>query len=300
MIILLNKLTDVDVKSLKRKKVEEHSGDLDSSSGSSVQRSSGSGNSVKRSRRAAPKNLSEKDSIGENLSSASELEDNGHSDHSSDYHEPEEKEVETQNGSLGIVFHGIIKREKVLKPVKCSVCAEEKRSTRQLNKHMKEQHPDFKYICETCERPFDTYNAWYRHSEHHFELRYGCTECNKRFQFPYQQRNHIKLHTKKGMIPCTWPKCTKLFTCNKYMFQHLQAHTEQTWECTECDPKKVYQMLSNYKQHQKGFHGEGFKSPCGKVHKWPYLRNKHNKECDTCIASLTNTKPVNPRHAKLK
>ena len=284
------KLNRIDLKRKKNDSVES-----ESSSGSSTERLSSA--SVKRSRKAAPKKLEEQDPIGDHLSSASEIENNGHSDHESDYDEQKEN-IKTENGSLDLEFHGILKREKAMKPVKCSVCSIEKRSIRKMNAHMKTEHPDYKYVCETCERPFDTYNAWYKHSEHHFELRYSCKHCGQKFQFPYQYRNHVKIHTKKGLIPCTWPKCKKLFTCNKNMFQHLQAHNEQTWDCELCDPKKVFQTVSNFKQHQKGFHGDGFKSPCGKTHKWPYLRNKHNKECETCIEKLKSEKPPNPRFTK--
>ena len=290
---LIIKLQAVDAKlkegnSPKRKEISSDSG---------TESDSGNRNDGKKQRTAAPNSLKEADPIGDHLSDASQLPENFNSDHSSSYDEPEDLKIPTKKGQLGIQFRGIVKRKKELKPVKCIVCEEEHRSIRKLNKHIAENHPDFKYDCAECPRRFDTYNACYKHEQSHFEFKYGCSYCKQTFQFPYQQRNHIRIHTNVGKLQCTWPKCKRMFTCNKNMFQHLQSHTDQTWECLKCDPKRIFQTVSNFRQHTKGEHEGGFKSPCGKGHKWPYLRNKHNKECDQCIEILTKQKPKNPRHS---
>ena len=174
---------------------------------------------------------------------------------------------------------------------------------------MKEKHPDFKFSCSKpdCGKEFNTRNAAYKHVQTHYLLRLGCTMCDRRFQFPYQQKNHIKTHTSKGKIPCTWPKCKKYFTCNKNMYQHLESHTDERFWCDVCDPNKSdpkysFPTYSNMRQHKKGFHEGEFKALCGHTEKWPYLCAKHQKNCDACKAiKATELKlPHNPHHCELE
>ena len=165
---------------------------------------------------------------------------------------------------------------------------------------MKKDHPRFKYACSKCDEKFSTYNTCYKHTQKHYTLRYGCNSCDQRFQFPHQLKNHVKLHTNKGKVQCTWKGCKRMFTCNKNMFQHLEAHSDKTYECTNCDPKRIYQMYSNFRQHVKGYHGSGFKSLCGITYKWPKQRREHQVDCDDCksIRKERKEKPVNPNHFK--
>ena len=160
------------------------------------------------------------------------------------------------------------------KSIKCPVCDQDFDSTRLHNKHMRDKHPHFHYACskDSCGKQFCTRNAAYKHVQRHYLLRFGCTMCDRRFQFPYQQANHIKTHTGKGKIPCTWPKCKKMFTCNKNMFQHLEAHQNERFYCEVCDPTKSdmkysFPTYSNLRQHKKGFHEGSFKALCGHVEK---------------------------------
>ena len=258
-------------------------------------------------RTAAPTDLKEQDPIGNVLTNPSPLPSEYETDDSSDYESEEEtqpkkpdKTITTQNGCLGITYFGIKRKKKKMQTVKCPVCEDTFRSTRQHNIHMKKEHPRFKYACSNCDEQFSTYNACYKHTQKHYNLRYGCSCCEQRFQFPYQLKNHVKLHTNKGKVQCTWKGCTKMFTCNKNMFQHLEAHSDKTYECTDCDPKRIYQTYSNFRQHVKGYHGSGFKSLCGITYKWPKQRRVHQVDCDDCkrIKKERKEKPVNPNHFK--
>ena len=209
------------------------------------------------------------------------------------------KTITTENGCLAITYFGI-KRKKKMQTVKCPVCEDTFRSMRQHNIHMKKDHPRFKYACSKYDEKFSTYNACYKHTQKHYTLQYGCNSCEQRFQFPHQLKNHVKLHTNKGKVQCTWKGCKRMFTCNKNMFQHLEAHSDKTYECTDCDPKRIYQMYSNFRQHVKGYHGSSFKSLCGITYKWPKLRREHQVDCDDCksIRKERKEKPVNPNHFK--
>ena len=259
-------------------------------------------------RHAAPTNLTEADPIGSHLSDASPLPSEYETDKTEDYSSDEEivkkpdKTIQTEGGALGISFYGIRKKKKVMKSVKCPVCTEDFRSTSQHNKHMKKKHPNFMYHCSECEREFHTFNACYKHTQKHYKLKYGCDSCEQRFQFPYQLKYHLRVHRENEKVQCTWKGCFKKFTCNKNMFQHLQAHTDETFECKECEPMCTFQTKTYLRQHQKGFHGPGFIALCGKSYRWPNKRKAHQEECLKCdaIRKEKQNKPQNPRHFKKK
>ena len=127
--------------------------------------------------------------------------------------------------------------------------------------------------------------------------------CNKGFLFPKELKTHQRTHTKKGLIPCTWPKCKKLFTANKSMFQHLQAHSDQKWYCKKCDPEREFEAFTYFRQHEKGFYSApSFRAYCGTMWKWPYMHTPHQKECRKCekIKIDKSNRPENPRKFRIR
>ena len=115
--------------------------------------------------------------------------------------------------------------------------------------------------------------------------------CKKGFPFPKELKTHQRTHTKKGLIPCTWPKCKKLFTANKNMFQHLQAHSDQKWYCKKCDPEREFEAFTYFRQHEKGFHSApSFRAYCGTMWKWPYMHTHITKRNVESVRRLKLTK----------
>ena len=179
-------------------------------------------------RNSAPKNLKEKDPLKENMPEENFSEPEQHSDHSSDYDSAAEEEIKTENRKLKVTQYGIKKRVKKDKSVICPVCDSMQKSQRQLNIHMKAEHPTFKFHCGNCKKEYSHYNACYKHIVRtHYQARYVCDHYEKRFPYPGDLKNHMKTHTGEGLLPCTYPKCKKKFTSNKSMFQHLQSHSDQ-------------------------------------------------------------------------
>ena len=84
-----------------------------------------------------------------------------------------------------------------------------------------------------------------------------------RFLFPGLRDKHERQHTGKGLLPCTWPDCKQILSCKDALRQHIDTHTEECHNYTQCP--KDFNTLSNLRQHEKGAHGEGFISPCGAV-----------------------------------
>ena len=248
--------------------------------------------SRRQKRKVAPRNLTEPDPVKDALKKENEnvvLSDNSgnKSDHASDYDSPAETEIKTDKGSIKVRNHAL--KKKIVKELKipCPVCEAMKikellTSQRQLNIHMKDKHPGFKYECSHCEEKYSSYNACYKHIVRtHFKNRHLCSVCSKTFPYPSELRFHMRNHTKKGLLPCTFKGCKKLFTSNKAMFQHLQSHSDQTWECEKC--QKTFNTYSNYRQHMKGKHlPPSLKAYCGKMFVWPYNRTSHQMECEDC------------------
>ena len=118
-------------------------------------------------------------------------------------------------------------------------------------------------------------------------------------QFPHQIKAHLRTHSKKQLIPCTWCGCTCKFTSKKSMWQHMQSHSPETWECKQCDPERSFDTKSNYRQHHRRVHGIGWRALCGRLFQWPHKRSKHQKggECIKCeeIKEERKNLPENPR-----
>ena len=130
------------------------------------------GPSDSKKRTAAPTNLQEPNILDGHLSEHSGL---------SSQHDKEDTEEEktpppspmkipTSHGNISITQHGIKKKRVWRIKVKCPVCNEQTTSQKECNIHLKQNHPDYKFVCETCKRPYDTYNAWYKHTQTHYIL----------------------------------------------------------------------------------------------------------------------------------
>ena len=139
------------------------------------------------------------------------------SDKESDYEQTQDdtKKIKTKEGQLSIKNHGIPKREWKIVKIKCPICGDIVYSQKRMNRHMKEQHPRFKFCCSYCQVEYDTYNGCYRHTQRHFKLRYECDQCDKQCQYPHELSAHKRTHTHKGLYPCAYRGCSKKFVSKK-------------------------------------------------------------------------------------
>ena len=78
------------------------------------------------------------------------------------------------------------------KPVKCSVCPKPFDTYTELTKHIKEDHPEFRYKCRYCPKTFKSSSWKYQHQSRHKGLHFKCSikDCGKLFQFKYQLDDH--------------------------------------------------------------------------------------------------------------
>ena len=90
-----------------------------------------------------------------------------------------------------------------------------------------------------------TANAAYKHEVGHAGKKFACKYCNKAFQFKGALKDHLKVHTAKGMHPCT--NCDLEFASNWAMLRHAMKHQGKTYSCAKCSKKTP----SPYKEHMK-------------------------------------------------
>ena len=195
------------------------------------------------------------------------------------------KKVITTKGGTIEIKHYKLKSKKIRKrKYKCKYCGEISSTQKEHNSHVRKKHKNSKFICFHCDRTFDSDNALYKHERSHYNLPYGCPECDKRFQFPYQVKTHMKVHTQKNLYQCL--HCKRKFTTNLSMLTHAKTHFEK-WTCLHKDcitSDKKYNSEYNLKQHTRGKHGKGWTALCGDHFKWKSKYNRHLKKCLECIA----------------
>ena len=170
-------------------------------------------------------------------------------------------------GSFGIQQHGIISTKKE-KKFKCSVCKWATVSGIQLTRHVKEQHPYFKFKCKYCPKDYVTFSSKYKHEKKH-----TCKYCDRGFFFQQNLINHEKLHTETAMILCT--NCSKSFPTKWLMSHHQAMHQNQKCTCDQC--LCMCNTLANLKQHKQGAHCAELVATCGQTFLWPKKRNSHQK-----------------------
>ena len=176
-------------------------------------------------------------------------------------------------GNLVFVTHGIRKIQKRVCNFACRICEEVYHTQKDLNNCIRQDHPDFK--CCHCTRVFMMANAAYKHEVGHTGKKFACKYYNKAFQFKGALRDHLKVHTGKGMYPCT--NCDLEFASNRAMLRHAMKHQGKTYSCAKC-PKKTSSPY-DMGQHVKGVHEGGFPCPCGEKEKRPRDVQKHKKMC---------------------
>ena len=177
-----------------------------------------------------------------------------------------EDKLKMNDGEIEIKESGIKRRQKQVKNLKCpdTSCTVIFDFVKQMNAHVKEKHPNFRFKCNYCVKTYMTYNTRYKHEHSHFKLLYVCHYCEKRFLFPALRTKHENLHTGKGLLPCMWPGCKQQLSCKDALQQHINTHTEERFMCDKCN--KTFNTITNLKQHEKGKHGEGYIALCGAVY----------------------------------
>ena len=153
-------------------------------------------------------------------------------------------------------------------------------------------HPDIEYKCRYCEKKFKTYNGRLKHMLVHKGYCFQCQECGKTFPYPSRLNEHVRRHTKKGLIPCLSKGCRKKFTTKRAMKKHMQLHDDKKHKCEyeQCIDLKPFDSTDYLRQHVRAVHLKNYDSRCGIRFPNPGKKDRHQKKCDACIAKKIKVK----------
>ena len=184
------------------------------------------------------------------------------------------------------------KKKKKSKPKKCSSCEQVFDTYKQLATHVSKDHPEYKYKCRYCPKTFNSSSWKYQHQARHKGLQYQCgvEECSRLFQYAYQLRDHMKIHTGEQLYVCSTRKCGKGFTTKRARTYHEKKHSLTKADKLLCDYKdsdnkvcgKKFERIALLTQHKNGHFGKKYVTRCGKVYNWPNSKKYHQDRCDLC------------------
>lgn len=154
-------------------------------------------------------------------------------------------------------------------PLKQSKEVEVKNESSQTAKRQRKKYPNNK-TCPVCEKSFLRAAAMRRHLETHSEnreLKYKCSQCDKRFRDQYDMTRHnMRVHEKDADSPPQTEDleepnvsitsenkhcglCGKYFARNVDMERHMKSHSEdRPYSCPFC--KKKFKNPYILKRHQ--------------------------------------------------
>ena len=77
------------------------------------------------------------------------------------------KQISTTLGTITIRTHSVRKAKRKNRKFACLWCEEVFKVLKEFNCHVKDKHPDVKYTCRFCDRPFESYGGKRKHEVSH-------------------------------------------------------------------------------------------------------------------------------------
>ena len=180
---------------------------------------------------------------------------------------PRKQKKQSKEGTLQMTTHGIPKRLNIKRIYKCPAnCKVVCKAQKELNDHVRQKHPNFRFKCRYCTLEYITYNAQFKHEQGHDEKPYLCTICNKTFMYKKHLEEHERVHSRKNLFPCPSRGCKRSYTTKAALNAHTIVHEDKQFKCDTCS--KTFNTKPNIQQRIQGKHGEGWgpfvgKSSCG-------------------------------------
>ena len=143
--------------------------------------------------------------------------------------------------------HGLPKKKKRVRFFTCGVCGTRKTSTHDLNRHFKLRHEPL--ICKKCDKAFTTLSGLARHKYTHEPPRFPCDDCEKKFFFSYELKQHRVTHLKVRAHFCNYGNCKKGFMNNADLLKHVRTDTAKRMNCKKCEYSTTNPRLMQ--SHQK-------------------------------------------------
>ena len=161
----------------------------------------------------------------------------------------------------------------------CPMCFHQETTQKACIEHIDRFHPEYRYPCRHCDKYFNSFHTRYRHEQGHGDQKHICADCGAGYPYLSELTRHAAVHNTVLPYPCT--RCEKRFAQKKSLKRHEVLHDETTFKCNFCD--KVCESKDRLYSHQRGAHGKGYTSKCGKFNfPWPAGRARHALVCDKC------------------
>ena len=140
-----------------------------------------------------------------------------------------------------------------------------------------------KLICETCQKTFNKWSIFKRHSAIHVKMskekvttrkkhsmtmappleegsnsKKGkrktniCVYCDKTFHKPSDLERHVKTHTNERSFSCSKADCSKSFSLKSTLKRHFRTHDKLKFECNVC--QSDYQSVRSLQNHMRIHH----------------------------------------------
>ena len=182
-------------------------------------------------------------------------------------------------GRLDVKSYGIKKSVTKERRHKCQHCDNIFSLVKELNSHIRDNHPDLQFKCHLCDCTYASKNALDRHAKVHTGFPFVCGQCPFACQFRYEMRDHLKKHTGTQKWPCPRNDCNLNFASKRGLNQHMAVHTPDQFNCEHCP--KTFNTRGYLRQHLH-YHTGGFPTYCGFKAKNPTAKQLHQKTCDDC------------------
>ena len=99
---------------------------------------------------------------------------------------------------LRVKVHGIPVRKQRKWDLKCPMCKQVYHLVKEVNDHIKDKHPKFRYKCRYCIKKYQNYASRYKHEKKHREPNHVFQDCQKAFFFKKDLMVHSCVHTGQG------------------------------------------------------------------------------------------------------
>ena len=161
----------------------------------------------------------------------------------------------------------------------CPMCLHTETTRKACIQHIDTWHSEYRCPCRFCDKDFNCFDTRYRHEQSHQEHKHVCGDCGSSFPYWSELERHTAVH--QDVLPFYCTKCNKCFAQKKSLKRHKVLHIGTTYKCDKCD--KVCESPDRLYSHQRGAHGKGYTSKCGKNnYQWPTGRSIHAAVCDEC------------------
>ncbi|XP_025115211.1 zinc finger protein 58-like [Pomacea canaliculata] len=135
----------------------------------------------------------------------------------------------------------------------CKVCNMSYSSVIQYLQHMKQNHEDKIFQCQSCGKTFSSLQYLKAHMKQHQEPRFACDVCGKKFTYKCNLNAHRSSHYSEKPFQCN--VCMKSFRLKFLLKCHMRCHNQELqYICPICG--KGFTRQQNVKRHIHQMHSD--------------------------------------------